>query len=147
MATLPSDLRDFIELLNVHDVRYVVVGGYAVAFHGSPRTTGDIGVFVEATGENGRRLVAALGAAGFASQGLTAEDFTAPRTIIQLGDPPNRVDILTSLGGPTFKEAWSSQVGGAVDGLPIRFIGEDALRANKAASGRVKAVADLDRLT
>jgi hypothetical protein len=147
MLKLPKDSREFIELLNAHDVRYLVVGGYAVAYHGHPRMTGDIDIFVEASEENARKLEAVLAAFGFAGLGLSATDFIAPDTIVQLGYPPNRIDLITSLTGVTFADAWAGRVDAKFQGVRMIFMGKDALLTNKAASGRPKDVADLDALT
>jgi Nucleotidyltransferase of unknown function (DUF6036) len=127
---LPRDLREFIALLNSHDVKYLIVGGYAVAYHGYPRATGDIDLFVEVSQENARKLIAVLGEFGFASLGLTEKDFLVPGSIIQLGYPPNRIDLVTSISGVTFF-----------------VVDKQTLMANKAASGRPKDLADLDALS
>jgi hypothetical protein len=116
MLKLPKDLKDFIALLNAHDVWYLVVGGYAVAYHGYPRMTGDIDLFVEVSPENARKLEAVLGEFGFSGMGLTAADFLEPGTIIQLGYPPNRIDLITSLSGVTFAPAWEQRVSAEVAG-------------------------------
>jgi hypothetical protein len=123
------------------------VGGHAVAFHGYPRTTGDIDIFVEATEENGGKLAAALADFGFASMGLTARDFLEPDITVQLGYPPHRIDLMTSISGVSFPEAWESRVTATLDGVTIPYIGKAPLLANKAASGRVKDLADRDQLS
>lgn len=144
---LKKDLREFIELLNSHDVKYVVVGGYAVAFQGRPRYTGDIDFFVEMSDENAARLESVVSAFGFNSLGLTARDFTEPKTIIHLGYPPNRIDIITTLSGVAFEQAWDGRVVGEYDGLTISFIGKASLLTNKAATGRPQDLKDRDALT
>jgi hypothetical protein len=144
---LPNDLREFIGLLNSHDVRYLIVGEYAVAFHGYPRTTGDIDFFVEVSEENAGKLIAVLDAFGFASLGLTRQDFLEPRTIIQLGHPPNRIDLVTSISGVRFEDAWQRRVSRLVEGLSLLVDDKPTLMANKAASGRPKDLADLDALS
>jgi hypothetical protein len=143
---LPNDLREFIELLNSHDVRYLIVGGYAVAFHGYPRTTGDIDFFVDVSEDNAGKLIAVLEAFGFASLGLTKQDFLEPGTIIQLGHPPNRIDLVTSISGIRFEDAWQHRVSFEVEGVSLLVIDKPTLMANKAASGRPKDLADLDAL-
>jgi len=147
MLPLPKDLREFIELLNSHDVHYLVVGGYAVAIHGHPRMTGDIDFFVETTDENARKLESVLADFGFAGLGLSAEDFLDPGTIIQLGRPPNRIDLVTSLSGVTFADSWEKRVRHVVEGVPLLFVDKQTLLANKAASGRPKDLADLAALS
>ena len=146
MDPLAKDLREFIELLNSHDVRYLIVGGFAVAYHGFPRMTGDIDFFVEATEQNAERLAAVLEAFGFGSLGLKASDFTEPDTIIQLGYPPNRIDIITTLSGTSWAEAWAIRQADEIDGLPTQFIGRETLLINKRAAGRPKDLIDLDAL-
>lgn len=147
MSRIPKDLREFIGLLNSHDVRYLIVGGYAVAYHGYPRMTGDIDVFVEVSTANARKLEAVMAEFGFASLGLSAKDFLEPGTIIQLGNPPNRIDLLTSLSGLTFAGAWEQRVSDVFDSLTMVFVGREALLVNKAAAGRPKDLADLDALS
>src|ERR1700678_2529267 len=103
---LQEDLREFVELLNSHDVDYLIVGGYAVAYHGHPRFTGDIDFFVRPTADNARALLGVLEEFGFAELGLSANDFTSPHQVIQLGLPPNRIDLLTGISGVSFEQAW-----------------------------------------
>src|SRR5579864_6507175 len=122
MVKLPNDLREFIELLDSHEVRYLVVGGYAVAYHGHPRATGDIDFFVEVTKENARKLETVLLDFGFDGLGLTANDFLEVGIVVQLGYPPNRIDLLTGISGVTFGEAWPRRVVDQVDGVPVLFI-------------------------
>lgn len=144
---LQKDLREFIELLNSHNVRYLIVGGHAVAYHGYPRTTGDIDFFIEASEENAAKLEKVLARFGFGSLGLTAKDFLEPGTIIQLGYPPNRIDLVTSISGVTFGEAWEHRVCDRVENLPMIFVDRQTLLSNKAASGRPKDLADIDALS
>jgi len=147
MMKLPKDLREFSELLNSHEVRYVIVGGYAVAFHGYPRTTGDIDFFVGVSEDNAGKLIEVLTAFGFASLGLTKQVFLEPGTIMQLGHPPNRIDLVTSISGVKFEDAWQHRVSFVVEGLTLLVVDKPTLMANKAASGRPKDLADLDALT
>jgi hypothetical protein len=146
MLKLPNDLREFVRLLNSHEVRYLVVGGYAVAYHGWPRMTGDIDFFLEVSDENARKVEHVLTDFSFASLGLTARDFLQPGMVVQLGYPPNRIDLLTGLSGVEFADAWERRVTEEVDGLAMTFIDLESLRTNKAASGRLKDLADLDHL-
>jgi len=143
---LQKDLREFIELLNSLKVDYVVVGGHAVAFHGHPRFTGDIDFLVRPTRENAERLLRALRAFGFSDLALSPGDFTRPNAVVQLGLPPNRIDLLTSISGVDFVEAWNGKVDGDLDGLPVSFLGWDALLKNKEASGRDQDATDLKKL-
>ena len=146
MAHLQSDLREFIGLLNSLKVEYLVVGGHAVAFHGHPRFTGDIDFFIRATGENAERVLRVLAAFGFGSLGITAADLTEPGQVVQLGRPPNRIDILTSISGVDFDSAWTSRDPADLDGHAVNFIGADELLKNKQASGRPKDLADAAKL-
>lgn len=143
---LSNDFREWFGLLNAHSVRYLVVGGYAVAFHGHPRYTKDIDVWVDATQANAGRLLDALDAFGFGSLGLELDDFVLPDRVVQLGRPPNRIDLLTSVSGVEFDEAWADRITSESDGVPIHFINVDALRRNKLATGRLQDLADLEAL-
>ena len=143
---LQSDLREFIGLLNSHKVEYIVVGGHAVAFHGYPRLTIDIDFLIDSTKDNARRLLAALADFGFADVGLNEQTFTTAEKIVQLGRPPNRIDLLTSISGVSFADAWAGRVAGELDGIPVSFLGRAALLANKRASARAKDLADLAEL-
>ena len=143
---LSKDLREFIELLNSAGVEYLLVGGHAVAFHGYPRFTADIDFFVAVSPENARRIEQVLIAFGFGAIGVSREDFLQPGNVVQLGRPPNRIDLLTSIDGVTFAEAWPNRVPAELDGLPVQLIGKADLLRNKAASGRAQDVADIERL-
>jgi hypothetical protein len=135
-------LREFVALLSSNAIDFLVVGGHAVSFHGYPRYTGDIDLFVRATPENARRLLSALDAFGFGSLGLTVDDFTTPGRVVQLGRPPNRIDLLTSISGVEFEEAWATRVAATLDGIPVFFPSRDILLRNKDASGRSKDASD-----
>jgi hypothetical protein len=128
-------------------VKYLIVGGHAVAYHGYPRTTGDIDLFIEASDENAAKLEKVLAGFGFGSLGLTAQDFLEPGTIIQLGYPPNRIDLVTSISGVTFAKAWERRVCDRVEGLPMIFVDRQTLLTNNAASGKPKDLADIDALS
>jgi hypothetical protein len=141
---LQKDLREFLELLNSHRVEYVIVGGHAVAYHGYPRFTGDIDFFVRATRENAERIAQVLEDFGFSRAAVSIEDLTTQNRVVQLGRPPNRIDLVTSISGVSFDDAWSSRIEGRLDGLPVQFLGRNALLANKRASGRPKDLAELD---
>ncbi len=146
MAKLQSDLREFIALLNSHKVEYLVVGGHAVAFHGHPRFTGDIDFFLRPTRENADRVVEVLRKFGFGNLQLKPDDLLTPERIVQLGRPPDRIDLLTSISGVAFDDAWSTRAAGELDGQPVCFLGWDALIRNKKASDREKDRSDLKKL-
>lgn len=143
---LPKDLREFIASLNSHRVDYVIVGAYALAFHGHPRYTGDIDILVGAAPENASRLEEVLREFGFGEAGLSARDFLEPEQVIQLGRAPNRIDLLTSITGVSFEEAWANRVPAELDGIPVSFIGRELLIRNKRATERVQDQADLEAL-
>ena len=143
---LPKDWRAFIESLNSSGVEYLIVGAVALAYHGFPRYTGDLDIFVRNTPENAQRLEAALGRFGFGGVGLKAADFVNSYQVIQLGVAPNRVDLLTSITGVTFDDAWAARVRGDLGGIPANFIGRQTLIENKQATGRPQDQADLNAL-
>jgi predicted nucleotidyltransferase len=140
------DFKEFLECLAGRDVRYLVVGGYAVAAHGHPRYTGDLDLWVWTAAENAESLLTALDDFGFGSVGLVANDFTEPGRVVQLGYPPVRIDLLTSIDGVEFEGCFNRRVEVVVDGLPVPFIALDDLRRNKASSGRPQDLADLAAL-
>ncbi|QKZ14782.1 nucleotidyltransferase [Spirosoma sp. KUDC1026] len=146
MLSLNQDFREFIELLNVHEVEYLVVGGYAVAFHGRPRFTGDIDLWIAISTNNAKRVIQVLEDFGFASIGLTTIDLQQEDIVIQLGYEPNRIDILTSVTGLTFDVCFSRSVKANLDGLLVNFIHINDLKINKAATGRGKDIGDLENL-
>jgi hypothetical protein len=144
--TLSPDFKEFIRLLNENSVRYLVVGGYAVAFHGHPRYTKDLDVWIEAEPENVSCLLDALDEFGFGTLDLKREDFLEPETVVQLGRPPNRIDLVTEIDGVEFADAYSDRQEIEVEEVPILFIGLEQLRKNKRASGRHQDLADLENL-
>ena len=143
---LSKDFKEFIELLNGHKVRYLVVGGYAVAFHGHPRYTKDLDVWIELSSENADKVIKALEDFGFGSMGLKSEDFLESDQIIQLGYPPNRIDILTSLKILKFEDCFKERVEFELEGLKINFIDLENLKKNKNATGRPQDLADAENL-
>lgn len=146
LEKLQPDLREFIELLNSHKVKYLIVGGHAVAYHGFPRYTGDFDFFIGMSETNANAMMAVLQAFGFGSLGIERETFLKPNQIIQLGVPPNRIDLLTSISGVDFELAWQQRESANLDSLPVHFIGQEQLIANKEASGRPKDLGDLSKL-
>ena len=140
------DFRDLLKLFNAHKVEYVVIGGYAMAFHGAPRYTGDLDIFVKPNPENAQRIMKALGAFGFGSLELTAEDFQSPDRVIQLGVPPVRIDILTSVTNITWETAAANRIEGKYGDVVVFYMGRAEFVANKRAVGRKKDLADLEAL-
>ena len=143
---LPEDWRTFIESLNSNGVEYVVVGAVALAHHGIPRYTGDLDILVRSSPENARRLESALAQFGLGGLGLKAADFVDSYRVIQLGVPPFRIDILTSLTGVTFDQAWESRVETVVGETRVNFLGRTELIRNKKLTGRAQDRADLEAL-
>jgi hypothetical protein len=127
-------------------VRYLVVGGYAVALHGHPRYTKDIDIWIELTPENADRVVQALEQFGFGSLGLKPADFLEPSQVIQLGYPPRRIDLLTSLKGVDFNDCYQDRTTIVIEGMNIDFINLANLKKNKQATGRHQDLADLENL-
>jgi hypothetical protein len=143
---LNKDFREFIELLNANGVEYLIVGGYAVGFHGHPRYTKDLDVWILVSHENASRVMKSLTQFGFGNVGLKKEDFLKLDEFVQLGYPPNRIDLVTSCDGVEFDTCYSSKVQIEIDGLKISFIDLQNLRKNKKATGRLQDLADLENL-
>jgi predicted nucleotidyltransferase len=143
---LSNDLREFVALLNSKRVEYLIVGAYAVAWHGYPRFTADIDLLIRPSPANAEALVTSLNEFGFASLHFTPEDFIKPGQIVQLGVKPNRIDLITSIAGVEFDQAWAGRVGGEIDGIPVQFVGLEELITNKESTGRLKDQADAEEL-
>lgn len=140
---------DFVDLLRAFksaDVRFLVVGAYALAHHGRPRATGDLDVWVEATPVNAGRIMRALAAFGAPMQEVDEHDFAQPGAVFQMGVAPVRIVVLTELTGLLFADAWATRVRGAFGDLDVEFIGKDAFIANKRAIGRAKDISDIEGL-
>ncbi len=143
---IQPDFKELLALLNAHNVDYVIVGAYALAFHGAPRFTGDIDIFVKPDPKNAERILAALKEFGFGSLDLDASDFQQPDKVIQLGVPPVRVDLITSLTAVSWQQAYSGRVEGDYSDVPVYFLGRKEFLANKKALGRKKDLADIESL-
>jgi hypothetical protein len=141
-----TDFKELLELFNKHKVEYLVVGGYALAFHGAPRFTHDIDLFVRPTSENAERILTALDDFGFGSLKLSKDDFTTPGLVVQLGVPPVRIDIITRVSGVSWEKADAGKAAGFYADVPVSFIGRDDFIANKRATGRAKDAADIEAL-
>lgn len=139
---LNEDYRDMLQCLNAEGVRFMLVGGYALAAHGYPRSTLDIDLWVMASADNAAAIMKALKQFGAPLSDVSAADFETEGTVLQIGVAPRRIDILTEIDGVCFDEAWPRSVPVDLDGLPIRVISLEDLLANKRASGRPKDVAD-----
>lgn len=145
--TLQKDLREFVELFLSRNIDFLVVGAFAVAHHGYPRTTGDIDLFVRVNPENAEKIADAVREFGFGALGLQPADFLQQDMTIQMGFEPVRIDILTGISGVTFEEAWRDRTSGQLDGLPVMFLSREHLLRNKRASGRMKDKLDISELT
>ena len=143
---LDRDLRELLELFRAKGAEFLIVGGHAVAFHGYPRLTEDLDLFVRPDAANGQRIVEALGEFGFGSLEIAAADFEAHDRVIQLGRAPNRVDLLTRLYGVEFSDAWNRRVMADLDGIPVWMISRQDLISNKRATGRTQDKADAEFL-
>ena len=146
MEMFNQDFKEFIESLNANHVRYLIVGGYAVALHGHPRYTKDLDIWVESNRDNAKALILALEQFGMGSLGLVEEDFLISDQVVQLGYPPNRIDILSSIPGVEFSECYVRRIEISLDGVKVSFIDLEGLKQNKKASGRIQDLADLENL-
>jgi hypothetical protein len=144
---LDKDFNEFVELFIAHDVQFLIIGGYALAAHGLPRATGDLDAWVWANDANATKIITALNAFGFANVGISVSDFLREDSVVQLGYPPYRIDILTSIDGLEFTEAWASRVMVRINNMDVPFISRDDLITNKTAVGRPQDIADVQRLT
>jgi hypothetical protein len=143
---LAKDFSDFIFLLNSHKVEYMVVGGYALAFHGEPRTTGDMDIWIECTPVNAKKMVLVLKEFGVGSLGFKAADFLEPGIITQIGQPPLRIDILNEIDGVRYSEAKKDKEFFKSAELLVPFISLINFIKNKEAAGRKKDLEDVRRL-
>lgn len=144
--TLAKDFEDFLKLLDKHNVEYMVVGGYALAFHGKPRHTGDLDIWINITPENALSMVQVLKEFGMRSLGLEEADFLRPGYITQIGYPPLRIDILNHIDGLEFMEAKKEMQIIDTDGLSVRYIGLRDFVKNKLASGRPQDLSDIQEI-
>ncbi|MFW5857616.1 MAG: hypothetical protein ACOCX4_07050 [Planctomycetota bacterium] len=144
--TIHPDFKELLRLLEEHRVDYMIVGGYAVAYHGYPRFTKDLDIFFDASDDNIGRLRAALMAFAFDEESLPVDVFKAMGNVLTFGAEPSRVDLLNSIDGITYQEARPSIVRGSYDDLAVSFIGLDALLQNKRATERTRDKADLEEL-
>jgi len=148
MATihLPADFKEFLRLLNAHKVEYLLIGGYAVGYHGYPRATADMDIWTAVQPANADRVVSALTEFGFDPPELSPELFLRPWQIVRLGVPPVRIEIATTISGVDFAECYTDRIEDVLDGVPVSLISLKHLRINKKASGRHQDLADLDEL-
>ena len=143
---LPDDFKEFLKLLNAKRVEYLLVGGYAVGVHGYPRATVDMDIWVRATGANASRVIDALRTFGFDSPTLEPHLFVDPRSIVRLGVPPFRIEVMTSIDGVEFEPCRARSLAVDLDGVAVPVISLEDLKTNKRSAGRHKDLADLDNL-
>ena len=140
---LNQDFQEFVELFVAHEVEFLIVGGYALAAHGHPRYTKDLDVWVWIGTENASKIITAIEEFGFGDLGLTAADFQDPEVMVQLGNEPQRIDILTFASGLNFSDAYKNRVYIPIGNVQVPFISVDDLRTNKLATGRPRDIADV----
>ncbi|MCX2740234.1 hypothetical protein [Pontibacter anaerobius] len=143
---LARDFEDFIGLLNKHEVEYLVVGGYALAFHGRPRHTGDLDIWIKVSEENAQRMLEVLQDFGLASLGFEKDDFLKEGYVTQIGYPPLRIDILNTIDGVSFQEAYGNREQVELEGLHVAYIGLREFVRNKEAVGRARDLSDIKEI-
>lgn len=143
---LNEDFSTFLRLCEENSVEYMIVGGYAVAIHGYPRYTGDIDIWYRQTEINCLKIIDVVAGFGFASLELTANDLMEPEVVVQLGRPPRRIDLVSTIDGVTFDDAYLQAITTIVDNVPIKIISKTDLIKNKSASGRHRDLDDLENL-
>jgi hypothetical protein len=143
---LDQDFNEFVQLLLANDVRFLIIGGYALAAHGAPRYTGDLDTWLWVNDDNADRMLVVLDSFGFGALNITREDLLNPDTVIQLGYPPHRIDLLTGIDGVDFDDAWSRHVKFDINGEPVPFISREDLITNKKAVARLQDLADVAKL-
>ena len=143
---LAPDFDEFVESLIVHGVEFLVVGAYALAFHGAPRFTGDLDILIQPTLDNAERLVRALGAFGFPVNDLSPQLLVDSRRMLEMGVPPVQIHVMSAITGVEWDEAWSGRIAGSFGRHTIHFLGRETFLRNKRAAGRPKDLADIDAL-
>ena len=148
MATthLPPDFKEFLKLLNAHQVEYLLIGGYAVGYYGYPRATADMDIWIAVHPANAERVVAALKEFGFDLPELSPQLFLKEWQVIRLGVPPIRIELATTISGVNFSECYAQRVVDVLDGVKVSLISLKHLKANKKASGRHQDLSDLEKL-
>lgn len=144
---LPRDFKEFLNLLRSHGVRYLLIGGYAVIYHGFPRATGDMDIWIAVDPENARRMVATIRDFGFDTPDLDPALFLQDNSMVRMGNVPVRIEILTRISGVDFEACYGNRVVGEMDGVQVSLISLRDLLANKRASGRHKDLMDIEELS
>ena len=143
---LPNDFKDFLRLLNSKRVEYLLIGGYAVGYHGYPRATADMDIWIAVDKKNALKVVTVIRDFGFADHELTVETFTKLKKVVRMGFPPIRIEVLSEIDGVEFKECYNNRIVDVIDGVDINIIDLKDLKKNKKESGRSKDLADLENL-
>lgn len=143
---LPPDFKEFLRLLASRQVEYLLIGGYAVGYHGYPRATQDMDVWIAIGPQNAERMVAVLREFGFETPNLSAELFLRAGSIVRMGTPPMRIEVMTTISGVAFEECYAHRVTDSIDGVVVNLISLSHLKINKKASGRYKDLDDLENL-
>ena len=143
---LPNDFKDFLRLLNSKKVDYLLIGGYAVGYHGYPRATADMDIWIALNKNNAQKVVNVIREFGFNEPELTVETFTELKKIVRMGFPPIRIEIISEIDGVKFQECYNSRIVDVIDGVNINIIDLKSLKKNKKESGRAKDLADLENL-
>lgn len=141
-----QDFDEFIGCLTAHGVEFVIVGAYALAYHGAPRFTGDLDVLIQPTADNAARLLAALAAFGFPATGLTPAAVADERRMIEMGVPPVQIHVMSTISGVSWSEIWAQRAEGPFGNRMVQYIGREALIRNKRAAARPKDLSDIDAL-
>lgn len=146
MTKLPQDFKDFLKLLTTHKVEYLLIGGYAVSYHGYPRATADMDIWIAINKTNANKMVTVLKEFGFDVPQLSTDLFFNPKKVIRMGMPPFRIEVLTELDGVEFDKCFREKIIDEIDGIQINIINLNDLKINKKASGRFKDLNDLEYL-
>jgi len=144
--TLPEEFKEFLKLLNECDIEYLLIGGYAVGYHGYPRTTADMDIWVAVSPVNAAKLVEVFSRFGMRDSAVTAELFQEKGSIIRMGLPPMRIEILTEIDGVNFDECFAARITAEIDDQQVNIISKKHLKMNKKASGRHKDLDDIENL-
>jgi len=146
MIPLPPDFKEFLKLLNDNDVEYLLVGGYAVGYHGYPRATADFDIWIHTTPQNAKKMIRVLRQFGFNVPQLSTKLFLEEDHIIRMGVPPIQIEIITKIDGVEFDECYQRRITDTINGIKVDIINLDDLKKNKKASGRHKDLNDLEYL-
>lgn len=146
MILLPHDFKEFLKLLNSNQVEYLLVGGYAVGYHGYPRATADLDIWISMQPDNGEKLVKVIKEFGFDLPEVKPGIFLEENKVIRMGVPPIRIELITTIDGVKFEECYSKRVQGRIGGVDVNVINLEQLKKNKKASGRYKDLNDLEHL-